>query len=837
MNLSRHLRRALAASVLLNAITALPAQTCSPGELRVIVIDSQESPVYDAGVTLDSKTVVFGNQSTEATGLADFLKIPCGSWNITVAAAGFDDATRTVEIAGEARVEVRIILVPKMQTASVDVQDTAPPLVEQGASENNQVRPAEVQTLPANPATVNDTLPLVPGVVRDRNGELKIDGTGQERSAMVVNQTDITDPATGRFGQSLPIDAIETFNVLNTPFLAQYGRFTQSVVAVETRRGGEKWHVELNDPFPDFRVRSYHPRGIRNETPRFVVGGPLIANRLYFISSLQYIFDRISSRTLPFPYNESKTQSINSFTQLDLIITPRQFLTATLHISPRHTNFVNPDYFNPQPTTPSYAQQNYAGTLIDHFGIFRGILDSSVSIQRFDVTLGAQGPAAMVVTPEGNQDNFFGTQSRGARRNEWMEAWSLPPLTLAGSHLLKLGTSVTGSGDQGSFAYRPVNILNTAGQLEQSIAFTNQNPYNRTDLEVTAYAQDHWAITPKFSVDYGGRFEHQRLASSFRTAPRGGFSWSPFAKQTTVLRLGYGLFYDHLPLEIYTFSRYPLRTITTYAPDGSIIGAPVQFADVIGSVTGPKSFFVHGEQVAGAFSPRGATLNVQLEQSVFPWLRLRGVYTDNQSVGLVVFEPDVLGTTSEIVLNGDGKSRYRQAEITARFSWKEGQQLALAYTHSRAEGNLNTFDSFLGNFPTLMVRPNVYSNLPADLPNRFVLWGRVNTHVWGLEAEPVVEYRSGFPYAVLDAAQNYVGVPYRDSTRFPHFLSADVRLNKDFKIKRFNSKYTFRLSLTVFNLTNHFNPLAVHDNIADPQYGLFFGTYLRRYRGDFAVVF
>jgi hypothetical protein len=31
------------------------------------------------------------------------------------------------------------------------------------------------------------------------------------------------------------MDAIETFNVLNTPFLAQYGRFTQSVIAVETR--------------------------------------------------------------------------------------------------------------------------------------------------------------------------------------------------------------------------------------------------------------------------------------------------------------------------------------------------------------------------------------------------------------------------------------------------------------------------------------------------------------------------------------------------------------------------------------------------------------------------
>jgi hypothetical protein len=45
------------------------------------------------------------------------------------------------------------------------------------------------------------------------------------------------------------------------------------------------------------------------------------------------------------------------------------------------------------------------------------------------------------------------------------------------------------------------------------------------------------------------------------------------------------------------------------------------------------------------------------------------------------------------------------------------------------------------------------------------------------------------------------------------------------------------LSLTAFNLTNHFNALAVHDNIADSQYGIFFGNWHRRYRFDFEVLF
>jgi hypothetical protein len=815
------------------AVCRLLAQTCTPGELRVFVIDSQESAVFDAEVELASENTSLGKHPTRALGFADFQNVPCGAWNITVVKDGFETANRAVQIASGANLSVTVVLSVKAQVTSVDVKATVNP-VEQSSSENNVLRPAEIKTLPTNPATVNDTLPLVPGVVRTPDGELKIDGTGQERSAMVVNQTDITDPATGRFGRTIPVESIETVNVLTTPFLAQYGRFTQSVVAVETRRGGEKWHAEVKDPFPDFRVRSYHMRGIRNETPRFVFGGPLIRNRIYLISALQYFLEKAPSRTLPFPHNESKQESINGFTQLDFIFSQRQLLTATLHISPQHINFVNPDYFNPQPVAPRYVQHNYVGTLSDFFGIFGGALNSSVSIQRFDTNVGAQGDAAMVLEPGGNRGNFFGTQNRSASRTEWLETFSLAPFRFAGTHLFKMGSSVTGSGNDGRFTYRPVNILDAAGRLEEQIDFSNPNPFSRADLEVTAYLQDHWSPTQAISIDVGGRVEHQRLATSLRLAPRGGIAWSPFRDQRTVLRAGYGLFYDHLPLDIYTFSRYPLRTYTFFAPDGSVIGAPVPFLNVIGSITGPRSFFIRGQQVAGAFSPRGSTLNLQVEHAFQKLVRIRAVYTDSRSVGLVVFEPQLLGDTNEIVLNGEGQSRYRQLETTARVPWKDGQQLVLSYTRSRAQGNLNGFDVFLGNYPTAIVRPNLDSNLPADLPNRFLLWGRVKTHFWSLDALPIIEYRNGFPYARLDAMQNYAGTPYADSTRFPNFFSADTRIMRDFKV---NPKYTVRLSLTAFNITNHFNALAVHSNIADPQYGIFFGNYHRRYRGDFEIVF
>jgi hypothetical protein len=83
---------------------------------------------------------------------------------------------------------------------------------------------------------------------------------------------------------------------------------------------------------------------------------------------------------------------------------------------------------------------------------------------------------------------------------------------------------------------------------------------------------------------------------------------------------------------------------------------------------------------------------------------------------------------------------------------------------------------------------------------------------------PVVEYRNGFPYFVTDAAQNYVGVP--NQQRFPNFLSLDSRISKDIQV---NPKYAVRLSVSSFNLTNHFNPEALHANVADPAFGFFFG--------------
>lgn len=130
-----------------------------------------------------------------------------------------------------------------------------------------------------------------------------------------------------------------------------------------------------------------------------------------------------------------------------------------------------------------------------------------------------------------------------------------------------------------------------------------------------------------------------------------------------------------------------------------------------------------------------------------------------------------------------------------------------------------------------VIRPNEFANLTGNTPNRFLTWGLIRLP-YAMQIAPVVEYRTGFPYSTLDAAQNYYGTP--NQNRYPGFFSVDARVSKDFRV---SPKYSVRLSLSSFNLTNHFNPEAVHYNIADPAFGIFFGQRQRRFTADFDVLF
>lgn len=810
-----------------------PLAAVAATAVDVVVHDSSGGPVPSVTVQLKSAGNVVVTAITSADGRVTLEAPAPGTYELGATKAGFEplvESNLTIPAEG---VALDLMLVPALtHKESVEVHDAVSP-VDQGASPATELPTATVRELPSRPATVSDALPLVPGVVRSPGGGLQISGAGEHRSALIVNSADVTDPATGQFGLTVPIDSVQSLNVYQTPFFAEYGRFTAGLVSVETRRGGDKWKWEINDPFPDFRIRSYHLQGLRDATPRFNLEGPIIAGKLYFSEGFEYTIRKTEVFELPFPNNQRLQEGVNSFAQLDWMASSRQWVTATVHIAPQKLDYVNLNFYNPIPTTPDAATHNYTATIADRLSIGGGLLENTFSLTRFFANVWGQGNQDLALTPTGNTGNYFSRQTRDASRLSWRPVYSFAQVNGLGTHNFKMGSYLAGSSDNGQVTNHPIDILDSANQLIERIAFTGGQPFRMTDREVAFFGQDHWLITPNLAVDLGIRTESQAISESFRVAPRAGIAWNPFHNSRTVVRAGFGWFYDRVPLNVYSFSHYPMQMVTFYDSTGGIAAGPFTYQNVLGEMA-LRFPLVSQEAIAGNFSPRSATGSIEIEQPLGNRLKLRVGYMQNEGSGLVILNPmpaDPVTKTGLYSLTGSGNSRYRQFEATARLNLGGERELFFSYVRSRARGDLNDFAGYLGSFPSAIVRPDQFSYLGADLPNRLLAWGLVKLP-YGFRIAPIIEYRTGFPYLATDAYQNYVGVP--NLTRYPNFFSVDSRISKDFKV---NAKYTVRFSVSCYNLTDHFNPEAVRSNIADPAYGYLFGQRGRHFTADFDVIF
>ena len=80
---------------------------------------------------------------------------------------------------------------------------------------------------------------MVPGVVRGPDGSLNMKGARASQSALTVNSANVTDPVTGEGAINLPLEAIQSVQVVTNPYAPEYGQFTGAVTTVQTKSGGE----------------------------------------------------------------------------------------------------------------------------------------------------------------------------------------------------------------------------------------------------------------------------------------------------------------------------------------------------------------------------------------------------------------------------------------------------------------------------------------------------------------------------------------------------------------------------------------------------------------------
>lgn len=805
----------------------------SPDSIHLTITDDKSASISDAVIEVRRNGQLVTSASTDKTGSATVTLPAAGNYDLTISKSGYvttQTSLAVVDSTSPQQVDV-VLSQAALSKQQIDVTATSSNPTTEASTAPNTINAEQARNAPGKPATLIDTLPLVPGVIRATDGSVQIAGYGETHSALLINSVNVTDPATGEFGLSVPIDSVDTISVSEMPYLAEYGKFTGGVVAAETRRGGEKWDWSLNDPLPDFRIRSAHLEGVRDASPRFNLSGPIIPGKLYFLEGAEYLLYKREIFTLPYGSNETKSQAFNSFSQLDWIVSNKQTITASFHIAPQTLDFAGLNFFNPQPVTPDANFHDSTATIIDRLSIGDGILQSTFANTQVTSDIRPQTAGEMTLTPNGNSGSYFNSQNRRANRYQWMESWKPKIWHFHGDHQFQVGSVFAHSENEGQFNPQPVLVKDAQGNLLQRIDFTGPGRFDVSDTEPAIYAQDHWMTTPHLAFDLGLRLEGQTITHTFRSAPRVGFVWNPEKTPNTVIRGGIGVFYDSVPLDIYAFNNYPQQTITTYNTAGGIIGAPITYANVIGST--PDYFgFVSRRNISGNFAPYSLAGNIEVERTVRRLLKLRFKYLQSIAEDRLTIQKQTLGSQGAYLLSPGGTAHTRQFEFTARIGAKETRQFFFSYVRQYARGDINDAAAFIGNFPFPIVQQNIVGSLPSEIPNRFLLWGTIALpHKFRLT--PKVELRNGFPYQYTDVYQNYVSLT-GPQPRFPRYFSADMRLSKDIQV---SAKHAVRISGSVFNLTNHFNALEVYTNNAAPLFGTFIGNYDRKFTVDFDFLY
>ncbi len=260
-----------------------------------------------------------------------------------------------------------------------------------GASRRRRWRPpreikrSTLQKLPLARERFTDALPLVPGVVRGPDGQINVKGGRPSQSGMTVNSSNVSDPVTGNYAINLPVEAVESVQVITNPYAAEYGNFTAGVTKVETRAGADKWQFQFQNFFPRLRRSGGHVAGLESITPRLAFGGPLVKDKVSFFQSFEYRFARTSVESLPQAERDTKLESFDSYTRMDWNIDPNNHLSTTLSLFPQKLGYVGLNTFNPREVTPDFRQRGFFWAVRES-SVIKGssLLESTFSVKQFD---------------------------------------------------------------------------------------------------------------------------------------------------------------------------------------------------------------------------------------------------------------------------------------------------------------------------------------------------------------------------------------------------------------------------------------------------------------------
>src|SRR5579872_3989332 len=354
---------------------AAHAQSTGNSNVTGIVEDPSGAVIPNAKVEIHNPVSEFDRSTTtDSSGRFNIPNVPFNPYHLSVTAKGFAPFAQDIEIRSVVPLNLKIGLQLQSTSTSVTVQGEAQDLLENTPIFHTDVDRNLFDKLPLESASssVSSLVTLAsPGVAADSNGLFHGFGDHAENSFAVDGQP-ITDQQSKVFSNQIPLDAVQSMEVIGGAPPAQYGDKTSLVIDVTTRSG-----QGLTKPTGAITT-SYGSFGTSNVDFNLGYGGQKWGN---FISANAMNSGRFLDPP-EFIVNHDKGNEENFFDRVDY-----QFSGAdSFHINGEFTRswFQTPNSFDSQLALPWNGVVVNTGGL-DPYGNPVGVTDQRSQIKTFNI--------------------------------------------------------------------------------------------------------------------------------------------------------------------------------------------------------------------------------------------------------------------------------------------------------------------------------------------------------------------------------------------------------------------------------------------------------------------
>ena len=233
------MRRFLAVCVvaLSSSVVSVYAQS---GTVRGSVLDASGAALKGASATIENPVSHFVRSAvTDDQGKFEFDNVPYNNYHFTASAPNFQTGTQDLVVRTPLPVQLKITLNVATSTQSVTVTSEAADLVETVPDTHTDVDRGLFDKLPleSQSSSLSSLVTLAtPGIAADSNGLFH--GLGDHASnSFSLDGQPITDQQSKVFSNQIPLDAVQSMEVIEGAPPAQYGDKTSVIIAVTTRSG------------------------------------------------------------------------------------------------------------------------------------------------------------------------------------------------------------------------------------------------------------------------------------------------------------------------------------------------------------------------------------------------------------------------------------------------------------------------------------------------------------------------------------------------------------------------------------------------------------------------